>query len=138
MAVQPSLFIPHGAGPCFFMEWNHGPPGMWDKMAAYLRGIVATLPERPKAILVISGHWEEPVFTVNSAPRPPMLFDYYGFPPHTYELQFPAPGSPELAARVLDLLRADLERTMRLLGVRSVAELDRSLVRFPEAWAAHP
>ena len=66
----PTLFIPHGAGPCFFMAWTRGPADTWDRTAAWLRGLVADLPERPKAILVISGHWEEPVFTVGSSARP--------------------------------------------------------------------
>jgi aromatic ring-opening dioxygenase catalytic subunit (LigB family) len=102
----PTLFIPHGAGPCFFMEWTRGPADTWDKTAAWLKGLVADLPERPKAILVVSGHWEEPVFTVGSSPRPPMLFDYYGFPEETYHLTFDAPGSPAVAARVRELLGA--------------------------------
>ena len=60
---------------------------------------------KPRAILVISAHWETPRPTVMSARRdPPMLFDYYGFPAHTYELDYPAPGSPALASRVRALL----------------------------------
>jgi aromatic ring-opening dioxygenase catalytic subunit (LigB family) len=102
----PTLFIPHGAGPCFFMEWTRGPADTWDKTAAWLKGLVADLPERPKAILVVSGHWEEPVFTVAASPKPPMLFDYYGFPEETYRLRFDAPGSPVLAKRVRELLGA--------------------------------
>ena len=102
----PTVFIPHGAGPCFFMDWTRGPADTWDATAAWLKRLVADLPERPKAILVISGHWEEPVFTVGSAPQPPMLFDYHGFPEHTYRLRFDAPGSPALARRVRDLLGA--------------------------------
>jgi len=58
----------------------------------------------PTAVLVISAHWEESQFTVQTNPKPPMLYDYYGFPPNTYELQYPAPGSPILAARVKELL----------------------------------
>jgi aromatic ring-opening dioxygenase catalytic subunit (LigB family) len=100
----PTLFIPHGAGPCFFMHWTRGPADTWDRTAAWLKGLVADLPERPKAILVVSGHWEEPVFTVGSSPKPPMIFDYYGFPEETYRLAFDAPGSPALAARVRELL----------------------------------
>jgi aromatic ring-opening dioxygenase catalytic subunit (LigB family) len=100
----PTLFIPHGAGPCFFMDWTRGPADTWDATAAWLKGLVASLPERPKAILMISGHWEEPVFTVGSSPKPPMIFDYYGFPDDTYRLRFDAPGSPALAARVRELL----------------------------------
>ena len=100
---QPSYFLPHGAGPCFFMEWT--PPQAWDRMAAYLKGLTESLPARPKAILVVSAHWLEPVFTVASASAPKLIFDYYGFPPHTYELTWPAPGDPELARRVAALLQ---------------------------------
>ena len=100
----PTFFIPHGAGPCFFMEWTRGPADTWDKTAAWLKGLLEGLLERPKAILVVSGHWEAPVFTVGSAARPELIFDYYGFPEATYRLRFDAPGSPALAARVRDLL----------------------------------
>lgn len=103
---QPTLFIPHGAGPCFFMEWNRGPADTWAKTAAWLKGLIATLPERPKAILVVSGHWEAEVFTVGSAERPRMLFDYSGFPESTYRLTFDAAGSPALAGQVRGLLEA--------------------------------
>ena len=101
----PTLFIPHGGGPCFFMDPLPGlPPDMWDKMAEYLRGIDASLGRRPKAIVVISGHWETARPTVNTAERPSLLFDYHGFPEHTYKLTYPATGSPALAARVRELL----------------------------------
>lgn len=100
----PTVFLPHGAGPCFFMAWGRGPADTWDRTAAYLRGLVASLPERPKAILVVSGHWEAPVFTVGTAPRPALDYDYSGFPPHTYQLSFDAPGAPDLGHRVRALL----------------------------------
>jgi aromatic ring-opening dioxygenase catalytic subunit (LigB family) len=103
-ATLPTLFIPHGGGPCFFMEWNRGPANTWDQMAAWLKALIGTMPVRPKAILVISGHWEEPVFTVGSTPKPALIYDYYGFPAHTYQLKFDAPGSPDLAHRVRELL----------------------------------
>jgi len=80
------------------------PPGLWDRMAGYLRGIDASLGERPASILVISGHWEAPAPTVNTAEHPSLLYDYSGFPAHTYRLTYPAPGSPALAARVRGLL----------------------------------
>ncbi len=99
--TMPTLFIPHGGGPCFFMDWD--PPDTWTKMGEYLRGIAATLP-KPKAIVVISAHWEEPDFTVMTNPKPGLIYDYNGFPPHTYQIQYPAPGSPEVAARVATLL----------------------------------
>jgi len=107
VARLPSLYITHGGGPCFWMEF--GPPfgpHAFDKLRAYLSGLIASLPERPKAILVISGHWEETRPTVSTAAKPGMLFDYYGFPEHTYRLSYPAPGAPDLAARAAALLGA--------------------------------
>jgi aromatic ring-opening dioxygenase catalytic subunit (LigB family) len=86
------------------MDEGIGPIGTWDRMAAYLRGIAASIGQRPTAILVISGHWEEAQPTVHVGRNPTLLFDYYGFPEHTYRLSYPAPGSPELAARVRALL----------------------------------
>ena len=77
---------------------------MWDGLAAYLRGIDGSLRLRPKAVLVISGHWENPLPTLNVAAKPGLLFDYYGFPEHTYRLKYPAAGAPELAERVRTLL----------------------------------
>jgi aromatic ring-opening dioxygenase catalytic subunit (LigB family) len=102
---QPSIFLPHGGGPCFFMKWTMGPPDTWDKTRAFLEGISASLPERPRAIVVASGHWEERVPTVSTVKHPGLIYDYYGFPPETYQLQWPAPGSPEIALRASDLLR---------------------------------
>ncbi|AGH49462.1 catalytic LigB subunit of aromatic ring-opening dioxygenase [Sphingomonas sp. MM-1] len=98
---QPSFFIPHGGGPCFFMD---DPAGMWTRMEAFLAGFVAGLPERPKALLVVSGHWEEDAFTVQDGARPGLLYDYYGFPPHTYQLHWDAPGAPDVARRAAGLL----------------------------------
>jgi aromatic ring-opening dioxygenase catalytic subunit (LigB family) len=101
---QPAIFIPHGGGPCFFMDWTWGPADTWKATQTFLEGLAATLPEKPKALLVISGHWEEAAFTAGSGARPGLIFDYTGFPEHTYKLTWPAPGSPELAARVKALL----------------------------------
>jgi aromatic ring-opening dioxygenase catalytic subunit (LigB family) len=75
-----------------------------ETMRAYFQALPAELPERPRALLVVSAHWEEEVPTVMSSPRPPILYDYYGFPPASYEIQWPAPGDPALAERVLGLL----------------------------------
>src|SRR5690606_34576961 len=102
-STMPVLFIPHGAGPCFFMDWN--PPGTWDTMADFLKGVAATLPAKPKAIVMVSGHWlTQEGFRVTSGAQPSLIYDYYGFPQHTYELQYPAPGEPALAERVSGLL----------------------------------
>ena len=102
---QPSIFIPHGGGPCFFMDWTWGPADTWDKTRQFLEVLAGSLPEKPKAILVVSGHWEEQVFTVSTATEPKLIFDYSGFPEHTYRLTWSAPGDPELAERVVGLLR---------------------------------
>jgi aromatic ring-opening dioxygenase catalytic subunit (LigB family) len=101
---QPAIFLPHGGGPCFFMDWNWGPEDTWAKTQQYLEGIEASLPAPPKAIVVVSGHWEERAFTASAAVRPEMIYDYYGFPEHTYRLTWPAPGDPKLAERVAGLL----------------------------------
>ena len=106
---QPAIFLPHGGGPCFFMDWTWGPADTWHTTQRFLEGLAATLPAPPKALLVISGHWEEPAFTAGAAPSPELIFDYSGFPEHTYQLTWPAPGDPALAARVAGILKkADL------------------------------
>ena len=99
---QPSLFIPHGGGPCFFMP---DPDGTWRGMEAYLRGLIDTLPERPRALLIISGHWETEGFALTGSARPDLIYDYYNFPPHTYELTYPVAGAPWLADKAAALLR---------------------------------
>lgn len=101
----PTLFVPHGGGPCFFMDPNGGPPDpMWQPMQDYLAGLIDSLPERPRAILLISGHWEEPQTTVHTGNGQPLLYDYYGFPEHTYRLRWDAPGAPDVALRAKALL----------------------------------
>jgi aromatic ring-opening dioxygenase catalytic subunit (LigB family) len=102
---QPVIFLPHGGGPCFFMDWTWGPPDTWDRTKRFLGGLSATLPEKPKALLVVSGHWEEAAFTASAAEHPQLIFDYSGFPADTYKLTWPAPGDPALAARVAELLK---------------------------------
>ena len=103
---QPSLFLPHGGGPCFFLNPDGSCPAIWQAMRDFLASIVPSLPERPRAILIVSGHWEETDLTVHTGARPELLFDYYGFPPHTYQLRWDAPGAPDLAARAKAMLQA--------------------------------
>lgn len=100
----PTWYLPHGGGPCFFMDWPRGPAHTWDSMAAFLREVMGTLPVRPRAVLVVSGHWESADFAVTTAKQPTLLFDYTGFPSHTYALRYPVAGDPKLAARVRELL----------------------------------
>jgi aromatic ring-opening dioxygenase catalytic subunit (LigB family) len=86
------------------MDWTWGPADTWDNTRHFLENLLSTLPAPPKAIVVISGHWEEAAFTVGAAARPELIYDYSGFPEHTYHLSWPAPGDPELAERVAGLL----------------------------------
>nr|WP_290953437.1 class III extradiol ring-cleavage dioxygenase [Hyphomonas sp.] len=88
------------------MDWTlmGGPVDTWDKTAEWLKSIPSSLPEKPKALLVVSAHWEEQEFTVSMAASPDMIYDYSGFPAHTYELNYPAPGAPDLANRVQELM----------------------------------
>ncbi len=100
---MPVVYVPHGGGPWPFAELG------FDKselvaLADYLRGLAGITPTRPTALLVVSAHWEEAVPTVMTSPAPPMLYDYYGFPPETYTVQWPALGNPGLAARVRTLV----------------------------------
>jgi aromatic ring-opening dioxygenase catalytic subunit (LigB family) len=103
---MPVVFLPHGGGPWPFMDLAFGTQREKDDMLAYLRGVPASIGARPTALVVLSAHWEEPVVTVMNGERPPLLFDYYGFPPETYRIEWPAPGQPTVAARVQSLLRA--------------------------------
>jgi len=97
---MPVLFVPHGGGPMPLLgEANHR------ELTAFMQSVSADLP-RPKAILVITAHWEEDVATISSAPAPGMFYDYYGFPPETYKFKYPAAGNPELAQMIAGLLDA--------------------------------
>jgi aromatic ring-opening dioxygenase catalytic subunit (LigB family) len=97
---EPTVFVPHGGGPWPFVDVGLGSKAELDGLATYLRSIH----REAKALLVVSAHWEEAVPTVMTAEHPPMLYDYYGFPPASYEITWPAPGAPALASRVRALL----------------------------------
>lgn len=92
------VYFSHGGGPLPLL----GDPGH-RAMVDFMRRLPEQL-ARPEAILVISAHWEEGEATLLGAPRPPMLYDYYGFPAPAYEITYPAPGSPDLAGRIAGLL----------------------------------
>ena len=104
-ATMPTYYLAHGGGPCFFMDWP-GDPHAWDGLASFLRGLRSTLPARPTAIVVVSAHWEARHPTVTAASAPELIYDCSGFPAHTYQLRYDAPGSPAVAARVQALLGA--------------------------------
>jgi aromatic ring-opening dioxygenase catalytic subunit (LigB family) len=105
-ARMPVVFLPHGGGPWPFVDVGLGSPGELDALASYLRSLRDLPAEPPKAVLAISAHWEGAVPTVMTSPSPPMLYDYYGFPPESYRIAWPAQGEPALAERVRSLLGA--------------------------------
>jgi aromatic ring-opening dioxygenase catalytic subunit (LigB family) len=99
----PVVFVPHGGGPWPFVDIGF-PRDEVDGLANYLRSVRDVPRTRPKALLVISAHWEASVPTVMTAERPTILYDYSGFPPESYAITWPAPGDPALALRVQALL----------------------------------
>ncbi len=102
-AKFPSMFVSHGGGP---WPWVDGMKQQFAKTAREFSALPGSLPARPKAVLVVTGHWEADEFTVCTGEHPPMEYDYSGFPAHTYQIRYPAPGSPLVAARVGELLEA--------------------------------
>lgn len=102
MTRLPTFFLSHGGGPWPFMDDRRV---QYAKTAQEFSRLPQRLPSRPNAVLVITGHWEADEFTVSTSAHPPMVYDYYGFPEHTYHLKYPAPGEPGVAARVKELLQ---------------------------------
>lgn len=100
--LMPTYFLSHGGGP---WPWLKKEMPFFDKLEKSLQEIPSQLPSKPKAILMVSGHWETSDITVMTNSKPGMLYDYYGFPPHTYDIEYPAAGSPELAVQVMKLLQ---------------------------------
>ncbi len=100
----PTYFISHGGGPWPWMKKEMG--DAYAQLEASLADMPRQIGRTPKAILMISAHWEAPVFTAQGSAKPPMIYDYGGFPAHTYSVRYDAPGAPELAQRVKQLLEA--------------------------------
>ncbi len=101
MSGMPTYFISHGGGPWPWLEDFRAELAPLEQSLAHLP---QELPETPKAVLMISGHWEADDFRVMHHEKPPMVYDYYNFPPHTYEISYPAPGAPALAERTAQLI----------------------------------
>jgi 4,5-DOPA dioxygenase extradiol len=91
---MPAVFLAHGAPPLLDLpDW-----------VGELHAWAGAMP-RPKAILVLSAHWEARPVTLGATRTVPLIYDFYGFPEHYYRQQYPAPGAPALAERVRQLLR---------------------------------
>jgi aromatic ring-opening dioxygenase catalytic subunit (LigB family) len=109
---MPTLFIPHGGGPWPFVDLGGFiPKEDIETLRRYFQELPGGLGAPPRALLVVSAHWEEREPTVMTASHPSIYYDYYGFPPDSYTLAWPAPGDPELAGRTADLLRTAGFRT---------------------------
>jgi 4,5-DOPA dioxygenase extradiol len=83
----------------------HGAPILLDdaQWMGELAGWAHAMP-RPKAVLMVSAHWEQRPVTLGATRTVPLVYDFYGFPERYYETDYPAPGAPQVAARVRDLL----------------------------------
>lgn len=100
--LMPVVYIPHGGGPMPLL----GDPGHKD-LIEFLTGLpdqIEKMSRKPKAIVMISAHWESDIVRISSSPNPAMIYDYGGFPQRAYEFKYPAQGNPELASTVIDLL----------------------------------
>ena len=105
----PTLFVAHGGGPLPLL-------GVDKETQTHLKSLQSHVGVKPKAVLVVSAHWESSPVKVMASPKPGMLFDYYGFPPETYEYKYEAPGDPVLAQQIKELLngaaiKCDLDAT---------------------------
>ncbi len=99
--MLPTYFISHGGGP---WPWVPAWRRRFRKLETSLVRIPGEMATKPRAVLVVSGHWEEHEFAVMSASQPGMVYDYHGFPAETYRIVYPAPGAPEIAARTAELI----------------------------------
>lgn len=93
------VYFSHGGGPLPIL----GDPGHI-AMVNFMQRLPSRL-KKPDTILVISAHWEENIATALGSKAPSMLYDYYGFPDEAYNINYPAPGSPQLAERIIELLK---------------------------------
>ena len=100
-SIASVLYLPHGGGPL---------PLLGDKqheaLTQFLKTIPDSLPE-PESILIVSAHWEAEHARITSAPHPTLIYDYSGFPPESYDIEYAAPGKPELAQEIFNLLNTN-------------------------------
>ena len=116
---MPAIFLAHGAPPLL-----DDPPWMAE-LAAWAREM-----PRPRAILVISAHWEAAPLAIGATQPVPLIYDFYGFPDRFYKLAYPSPGAPELAARVRGLIAGTVDQPQRGLDHGAYIPL---MCMYPEA-----
>mmetsp|Transcript_31871 Transcript_31871/g.46895 ORF Transcript_31871/g.46895 Transcript_31871/m.46895 type:complete len:278 (+) Transcript_31871:75-908(+) len=105
------LFISHGGGPLPLLgDPKHA------EMNEMLPKIASKIP-KPDVILMLSAHWEEDIPTFTAASDPPLIYDYYGFPEESYEIQYPAKGLPDFARRLKEQLQKE--------GIKTNLSFDR-------------
>jgi 4,5-DOPA dioxygenase extradiol len=92
----PALYLGHGAPPLLDDPLWMGQLATWS----------GALP-RPRAVLIVSAHWQTAPMAIGATTTVPLVYDFYGFPQRYYDLQYRAPGAPELAARVRALMPAN-------------------------------
>jgi 4,5-DOPA dioxygenase extradiol len=97
--LAPVFFLSHGGGPLPLLD-----DARHTEMVSMLKKVANKLP-KPDAILIISAHWEATVATITSNAAPELIYDYYNFPPESYTIKYPAPGSPQLAEKIFSLLQ---------------------------------
>ena len=95
-----SLFLPHGGGPLPILN----DPSHKDLIRLYQQKLVKWI-KTPKAIVLVTAHWETSQPIISAAPQHSLLYDYYGFPPESYQIEYKAPGSPQVAQRVHQALK---------------------------------
>jgi len=100
-SLSPVLYIPHGAGPLPLLgDKNH------ESLIAFLKGLTQSI-RVPSAILIVSAHWEASQATITSGSQPKLIYDYSGFPPRAYDIQYPAVGHSRLAQEIFRLIEKD-------------------------------
>jgi len=123
-----ALYLSHGGGPLPLLgDSSHA------EMVSCLKEIAETT-ERPAAIIVVSAHWEAGNATVTSGENPGLIYDYSGFPPESYEIEYPCPGNPPLASSIV--------RQLEKAGIKASADNARGFdhglfvplkIMYPEA-----